>query len=452
MEVLNNLLPNFSAVFHLAFLFVVVYYGWVLFVIGLLYMLWFEYVEEIQAQFVKRTEWTFLKILVPKENLTSTLAVENIFNQMHALHRGLTWNERFMEGKFQLWYSLEIVSLGGQVSFILRVPKRSQHLVESAFYSQYPTAEIHEISDYMENFKLDPYDNSNSYDFFGTEWKMSQDSVIPLKTYKDFEHPSAEEKVIDPLTSLIETMERVKPHEFLSQQILIQPIQNDEWEQRAMMKIKELTGEEIPHKASFINFLLIPFEWFAKFSYKETLLGGGQHPTNDNEQQRKPRNNWLNMSEAEKGRVTLIEGKINKACYNAKIRLLYIAPKDVYDKGRRFEVIGALRPFSPGGGSGMHNTIRPDMRIWTKVDPYFSQGLEGPFLDSINKYRKYWFLRGYKNRSIYVGSPKFLLSTEEIATLYHFPITHEGTITPAQVQTVASKTARPPADLPIAEL
>src|ERR1700691_4548232 len=104
-----NIAPNFAEIFHIAFLVVVTYYGWVLFVIGLLYMLWFEYVEEIQAQFVRNTEWVFLRILVPKENTVSTLAVENIFSQMHALHRSLTWNERFVEGKFQLWYSLEIV-------------------------------------------------------------------------------------------------------------------------------------------------------------------------------------------------------------------------------------------------------------------------------------------------------------------------------------------------------
>jgi hypothetical protein len=192
---------------------------------------------------------------------------------------------------------------------------------------------------------------------------------------------------------------------------------------------------------------MIPFEWFAKFSYKEALLSH-KHAEPEN----KPRNNWLNMSEGEKQKVTLIENKHNKACYNTKIRLLYIAPKDNYDKGRRFELIGALRQFSPGGGAGIHNTLKVDSHIWTKVDPYFSENLEKVFLDRITKYRKYWFLRGYKNRSVYIGSPKFLMSTEEIATIFHFPITPEGKSAPAQVQTVASKTSRPPADLPIAEM
>jgi len=448
MEVIKDIFPNFFEIFHLAFRFMFEYYGWVLFVIGFFVMFKHEYVEEIQGQFVRSTEWVFLQILVPKENKTSTLAVENIFAQMHVLHRGLTFQEKYTEGKFQLWYSLEIASFGGKVSFIIRTPKKSQHLVESAFYSQYPNAEIHEISDYMENFNLSPYDDNTEYDFFWTEWKTTEDSVIPIKTYKDFEHPSAEEKIIDPLTNLIETMERVKPHEFLALQILTQPIQNNEWEDKAKNKIKELTGEEMEHGFSFLGLLMKPFDWFAKFSYKELF----QSHAHENPNANKPRNNWLNMTEAEKKRVTLIEGKINKPCYNSKIRLLYIAPKNDFDKGRRFELIGALRHLSPGGGSGTHNTLKADMSIWTKVDPYFSPALEGPVIQSMTKSRKYWFLRGYKARSMYVGSPKFLLSVEEIATLFHFPITPEGGMTPANVGTVASKTSRPPANLPVGDI
>lgn len=447
MEVLRAVLPNFGEIFYYAFLFVA-RGGWVLFVVALLVMLWHEYLEEVQAHFVMSTEWVFLEIHPPKENLTSTMAVEHIFTQMHALHRSLTMEEVYMQGQFQLWYSLEIVSFGGKVSFIIRCPKRYQHLVESAFYSQYPSAEIREISDYMENFTHNVYSPDNKYEFFGTEWKMAENDVIPMKTYKDFEHPSAEEKVVDPLKGLIETMERILPHEFLAMQLLIQPIQNDEWEARAKLKIKELTGEEIPHKASFIGFLLIPFEWFAKFSYRETLFGHGHAHA---EQENKPRNNWLNMSEGEKKRVTLIEEKLNKANYLSKMRILYIAPKDMYDKIRRFELVGALRHFSPGGGAGIHNTLKTDRGTWTKVDALFSEGLERPYLDWETKRRKYLFLKGYKARSVYIGSKKFLLSSEEIASLYHFPITSETTLVPANVQAVQSKKARPPADLPFAE-
>lgn len=448
MEILKSILPNFSEIFHYAYLFFGEYYGWVFFVWGIFLLLKLEYLEEIQGQFVTSTEWVFLEVRVPKENTTSTMAVESIFTQMHALHRSLTWEEVWVQGHFQLWYSLEIVSLGGKVSFIIRSPKRYQHLVESAFYSQYPGAEIREVADYMANYKYNAYSDNNDTEFFGTEFKLSENDVIPIKTYKDFEHPSAEEKIIDPLTNVIEVMERLRPHEIMALQIMIQPIQNNEFEGRAKLKIKELIGEDVPHHTSFIGLLMTPFEWFAKFSYKDTLLGGGHGHGHD---ENKPKNNWLSMTEAEKERVGLVEKKINKACYQTKIRLMYISPKEQYDKIMRFELIGALRHFSPGGGSGTHNTIKSDSAIWTKVDPLFSQQLEGPFLKSETSKRRYWFLKGFKNRSMYVGAKKFLLSVEEIATLFHFPITQEGKAAPAQVQAVESKTSRPPANLPISD-
>jgi hypothetical protein len=303
----------------------------------------------------------------------------------------------------------------------------------------------------MEKFHIDAYHNEDGpYEFFGTELKMTEDSVIPIKTYKDFEHPSAEEKVIDPMANTIETLERISPNEFLSLQITIQPIQNNEWEGRAHALIKELIGEEQEHEASILGFLLKPLHWFAKFSYKETLFGNHGHAEGD-ELQRKPRNNWMSMTEGEKERVALIENKINKANYLTKIRVLYIAPKEQFDKIKRFELIGSLRHLSPGGGAGVHNTLKTDKHTWTKVDAKISSGLEKPFLEAETKRRKYWFLKGYKNRSMYVGSPKFLLSVEEIATLYHFPITTETTLVPAGVYSVESKKGRAPANLPTAE-
>jgi hypothetical protein len=449
MEILNSIFPNFSQVFHIAFLVIVTYYGWVLFVLGLVYMLYFEYLEEIQGQFVRSVDWVFLEIKVPKDNKASTLAVESIFTQMHAMHSSLTFEEKYVQGRFQLWYSLEIVSFGGHVSFVIRTPKLFQHLVESSFYSQYPNAEISVVSDYMEKFHINPFQaEKEAYDIFGTEWKMSQNSVIPMKTYKDFEHPSAEEKVIDPMTNLIETFERISPDEFMAFQLLIQPIQNDEWHSRAEHKIKELIGEEAHHEASFTGFLLKPFEWFANFSYKETLFGSSH---GHSEPENKPRNNWLSMTEGEKEKVALIERKANKANFNSKIRMLYICPKEKFDKGKRTEIIGSIRHLSPGGGVGIHNTLKVDSRTFTKTDPIISSALEGAFIEKEIRKRKYWFLRGFKNRSTYVGAAKFLLSVEEIATIFHFPITTESTLVPAGVGVVESKKGRAPANLPTAD-
>ena len=443
MEILKDLLPNFTDIFHIAFLVVIKYYGWVLFIFGLIYMLWRMYYVEIEHQYVNSQEWVFLNIKVPRENMVSTLAVEAIFSQMHALHVGKTFAERFIEGQIQLWYSLEIVSLGGKVSFLLRIPARMKDVVESAFYSHYPQAEISETTDYMENFHYDP-DQPGEYDIFGSEWKLSDDDTIPIKTYKDFEHTSAEEKIIDPLANFFEGMAKIQPYELISFQIIIQPISDEEWKPRAERKVKELTGEQMPHQASFLGFLMIPFEWFAHFSYKETLFGEHGH---GEKEENKPKNNWLSMTEMQKERVNLVEQKASKAGYKSKIRMLYIAPADKIDMTRKGLMCGLYRPL----GSVMRNKLKPDVSTtWTGVDAVFSKTLEKPYLDWLLKNKKRKFIKGFKQRNIHIGLPKFILNSEELATLYHFPITTKTTTAPSAIEKTESKKSQPPANLPIA--
>ena len=52
MELFKGLLPDFSQIFHIAFLVVIQYYGWVVFVMGMVYILWRLYYLEIEHQYV----------------------------------------------------------------------------------------------------------------------------------------------------------------------------------------------------------------------------------------------------------------------------------------------------------------------------------------------------------------------------------------------------------------
>ncbi len=444
MEIIQNLLPNFSNIFYIAYLFVFKYYGWVIFVLGAVRILWHVYYHEIQHQYVHQQEWVFLQIKVPKENMVSTLAVEQIFNQLHVLHGGKTFIDLYAEGQIQLWYSLEIVSFGGKISFIIRTPKKVKDVVEAAFYSQYPQAEISEIEDYMANFNYDP-ENPGDYEFFGMEWKLDENEVLPIKTYKDFEHPAAEETIVDPLSLMYENLAKIAPYEFMAFQIIIQPLADEEWHFKGINKIKELIGEEAHHEASFLGFLMSPFEKFSKFNYSETLFGGAHgHGANEN----KPKNNWMSMTETEKERVSLIEKKIGKPGYKTKIRTLYIAPKDKFDNNKRALMPGPYRAL----GSINSNKLKPDTNTWTGIDPMYSKTLEQFYLERALKKRKKFMMKGYKNREIHIGRPMFVLNVEELATLYHFPITTKTTLAPSSVEKTESKRSQPPANLPISEL
>jgi hypothetical protein len=269
---------------------------------------------------------------------------------------------------------------------------------------------------------------------------------IPIKTYKDFEHPAAEETIIDPLANFFEGLSKMDPHEFFGVQILISPRADDEWKPLGDAKIKELIGEEVPHETSFKSFVMSPADKFAKFSFKETLLGGGHGHAAGPEN--KPKNNWMNMTESEKERVSLIEKKIGKPGYKTKIRFLYIAPKDKFDATKKSILTGAYRPL----GSVMTNKIRPDVsNTWTSVDYVLSKSLEKPYLEWLLNYKKRNVFKGYKDRDTHIGLPMFILNIEELATLYHFPITTKTSTVPSNIERTESKKSQPPVNLPILE-
>jgi len=447
MEFLTKFAPNFSEIFKITFLFTFKYYGWVLFVIVVIYMLWRLYRIETMEGFVESQKWIFLNIRVPRDNLTSTLAVESIFSQMHALHVGKTLAETYIEGEIQLWYSLEIVSFGGKVSFIIRLPKKMKNVVESAFYSQYPDAEISEIEDYMKNVIYDP-EKPGDVDIWGTEWKLNADYVIPIKTYKDFEHPAAEETVVDPLAPLFESMTKIDPHEFFGVQIIIQPLADNEWQPRGEKKVKELIGEEPEHEMSFLELFLKPFGWLAGVNYKKALLAAGHG--HGEEIQKSQKNDWMSLTDFQKEKVGLIEKKIGKQGYKTKIRFMYMAPDDErFDLTKKSMFTGAYRPL----GSEMTNKLRPDVaKTWTAARYIFSPTLEKPFLDWILKTKKRRMFKGFKGRDTHIGLPMFVLNTEELATLFHFPITTETQRMQASIEQTQSKKVQPPVDLPVADL
>lgn len=417
--------------------FVFTHGGWIAFVGVIVYILFKLYYFEIIGQFLASQKWVYLSIKVPRENLTSTLAVEQIFIQLHALFSSLTFTNKYVEGKIMLWYSLEIVSLGGKVSFIIRAPKDNTELIEAAVYSQYPNAEIMEVNDYMENIEYDS--ESSDFDIWGCEFVLAGDQAIPIKTYKEFEHPTAEQKIIDPLAPLFESLSKMQPWEFYGVQILIQPAEDGEWKKTSEAKAKDLLGEKQPKTITLKDRLLAPFDAFADINFG-SILSTTIKPDNPNDQ----KNNLLNMTEIERERVTAIQRKTSKPGYYTKVRHLYIAPKDKYDPAKKALTIGAMRTL----GSGVLNGFKPDTKkTWTDPKYKISPTLEKSYIEYLKKDRKKYFFEGYKTRSVFIGNPMLVLNAEEIATIFHLPLSLNPSQAPLSV--VEGKKAQPPVDLPI---
>lgn len=439
MNPILYIFSGFSDAF-LTFWFIFIHGGWIGLVVVFSYILFLMYRDEIRFQYRENQEWIFFELRVPKENSTSLLAVEQIFSQWHSLHTNFSFGETWIEGRQQLWYSLEMVSFGGKLSFIIRIPKKMRATVESAIYAQYPNAEITEIEDYMKNISYDP--ETSDFDIFGTEMRYTQDEAFPIKTYREFEHPGnpvPEEKVIDPLASLYEALTVVEPHEFMGVQIIIQPLGDEEWQPRSQEVANILKGEEPPHKASLLNILLKPFNAFAEFNLTKVLSDVAHG------EQEVDKGNFMRLSEMQKERINQIERKMGKPAYRTKIRYMYLAPKDRFDATKKSAVTGAFRPFA----SINYNKLKPDLhRTWTTQHYKISPTLEAPYIRWALNWKKRRIFNGYKTRSIIIGQNLFIMNIEEIATLYHLPITSD--ISSANIEKIESKKIQPPINLPIA--
>jgi hypothetical protein len=442
MSYVLNLFPNFPQAFG-ALWWVFLHGGWVAFVITLVYILYQLYDMEIRAQFRADQEWTFLLIRTPRENLTSTLAVEQIFSQLHALHTTITWAHRRIEGRVQLWFSFEIVSLGGKVSMIIRCPKKMRDTVEAAFYAQYPTAEITEVRDYFENVEYHP--GHSEFDIWGCEMRILEDEVIPIKTYVAFEHPTAENKIIDPLATLFESLGKMEPHEFFGVQIIAQPLADPEWKDRAEMKAKELMGEEVEEKKGWLGHIQAGLSLYNPFKLIEGIFS-----KEEEKEKERPKdelsNNWMRLNDIDKERVNSIKRKAGKPGYLTKIRLLYMAPHDKFDGSKKTIIIGALRNL----GDAQSNGFKPDTKeTWTGKEYHISPGLEQPYINYIVNRRKHHLFNGWKERSYLIGREQFILNIEELATIFHLPLAAPGAAVGPAVERVESKKSQAPVNLPI---
>ena len=415
--------------------------GWIVFIIASLYMGWFLMVEYNQMQFLSHVKWVFLSIDIPKENEQTFLAVEQIFAQLHAIHANYTFGEKYFHGELVLWASLEIVSFGGQVKYIAKIPQQYRNLLESAIYAHYPTAEIKEVEDYVKN--LPTYNvKTSDYEVFGTEFKLKKEDAYPIRTYKAFEH-QASQIIVDPLAGVLEALSSIKPWEFMAVQYLIRPI-DEEWKEAGRELVRKLKGEKEEKKN---NFAMTVLSGVLKgfMSIFEGATAGVSEPSAV-VQEYEPPSLMMHLSPGQKDVIAAIEANLGKIGYKTKIRVMYLAPKGKFRKEARPAVIGSFRQFDDINLNG----LKPDTKkTWTGIHHKLSKRLEKPFIDFLVNRRKRRLVMFYKSRSFTKGHKPFVFNIEELATIFHFPLTE--TVKTPQLTKTEIKKGEAPINLPIQE-
>lgn len=392
--------------------------------------LWLSY---LQTVFLKGLKWSLIEIRPPKDVFKSPLAMELVLNSLYAGAQGGDWLTKYWKGEVSLWYSLEIVSIEGQIRFFIRTPEKFKKMIESQVYAQYPQAEVFEATDYAET--IPAYTKESAFNIWACNFILSKDDVYPIKSYVDYGLDKSgllkDEQQIDPITPMIEFLGSLNSGEQVWIQILVRPDTK-----RFSTKGKEGKVEEGK-------------DWKAKA--QETIKEFRE------KLKEKDADGKVLQGNPTKGQLAVIdsiERHANKFGFDAFIRALYIGDKNSFNAATRApSLIGAFRQYA----SSDLNGFKPDKA--TKIDfPW--QDIFGTKLFTM----KSKFLKGYKGRGFFYGGFDFfelgsyfthpnksggkpyILSTEELATIFHFPGRVSETPTVTRIE---AKKSEPPANLPI---
>lgn len=403
--------------------------GWILVLIVLFEgskMLWLQW---RQNKFGAGIKTTTLAIDVPRMNEQTPKAVEQIFAQLSGAYSGPDFYEKWWLGKFQATFSLEVVSMEGYVQFLVHTWTKYRDLVEAAFYSQYPDAEITEVQDYTR--AIPSHYPDPDYDVWGTEFVLKKPFALPIRTYPQFEHTASEEYFKDPLTPLLEIFSSIRRNEFLWLQILIVP-GSDSWKAECKAQADKILGKKPPVKKTVVDQIIESPQWILTETHSQ-IFGAGA-PAKP-EAKKDDGMKMMNLTPVERNVLEAVQMKATKIGFATKMRLIYAGKRGVFNKGRISQVKGALGLFADQEMNG----FRPYGPVTPKED-YFYERWEAPG-------KKNKVLRHYRGRSGRGATPYFL-NVEELASIYHFPFRQSKA---PMIQKTEAKRSEPPARLPVAE-
>lgn len=402
---------------------------------------WYEWRKEIFD--AKENEpRVLLEVRIPEEVLEPIKAMETVITGFWQIYGLPNWFEKWWEGQDPTGFTLEIAAVDGVPHFYVRTPKRFETIFRTHIYSQYPQAEITEVEDYTKNV---PQDIPNAeWDCWGLEYKNLKPWAYPIKTYRDFEEGTEkEEKRVDPIASLLEGMATLKPGEQLWVQIRCLPCLDEyvPWKDEAkklrdkLARRKDLTYKPNPIFQDVFGFV---------------MSGKLPEPPKEEKETLPPE---MKLTPGEKEVLAAIERKLGKLSFLCNVKYLYLAKRDVLFRPNYRLAMSYFTNFVTENMQGLVPAPDTITKIKQNWYDWFWFTKERVLLRKKRLFKAYvtrtWV--GYPNPSVgdpnETGKRRWILSAEEIATLYHFP---GKIVAPAPtLPRVETRKAEAPPELPV---
>lgn len=387
-------------------------------------MLWFEYVAVYAPNsWYAAFKWTVLEIIPQRDVEKGPKPMEMLYAGLSGVITGHNTFDIWLKGAYtQDPFSLELVGAEGKVHYYIRLLKKYRNMVEAQIYAQYPEAQIVEVEDYFQKFpKIVP---NRDWDLWGTDFEFTKpDPYYPLRTYDKFAEDITGE-MIDPMAAIVEVLGALPPGQFICLQYVIVPIPEgdsikageklaNKLKGKAVAEPKGLFGDLIEVFLNVISGMLGKVEFSAAAKKEELPLD-------------------TRLSPMEREVLKAVEENIGKNNFSTKMRMLYLGRRDGFDRSFVGTFIGSLKQFNDLN----MNQIKPEDISKTYGKIFFT--------DKITAFRKRKIYNRYRNRNR--DGKLIILSTKELATVYHFP--DISVKSPAVTQS-ASKLGAAPANLPV---
>lgn len=379
-------------------------------------------------------KWVLLEIIPPRDIEASPLPMEAVFSAFAGSIKTTTAAEAFVKGEFPSSFSLELVSIEGQVHMYIRTQVGFRNLVEAHFYAQYPNVEIVEVEDYV---NLVPKSIPNKdWDLWGVDFKLYRPDLYPIKSYKNFEE-TITGKMIDPLAGLIETMGKLGPGQHLWLQYIITPV-HESWYSTGQATIDEFLGRVKESKKGLLSRVVGDIiDIFANLG--KGLMGGEvAFSAGAKEEKKEEQPLEFRLSPGEKDVLKALQSNLGKQMYRTRMRHMYIGRREVFSKTTGVSsFIGGIKQFND---QNLNSMVPDDLSKTYAL--YF-------FVEERTRFRQRRLLRRYMTRDTDPQSTRFLFSAEELATVFHIP---DMSVLAPSLTRVSAKRGGAPANLPLQDI
>lgn len=383
--------------------------------------LWLIY---LRSEFIASRPYVLLEIKLPRNLVKTPLAMEAVFSAIHYVKGESNWFQKYWQGQVRPYWSLEMASFGGQIHFFIWTRADFRKLVENAFYAQYPGVQLTEAIDYSRTISAEP----GEWAVWGCDYKHTKPiDAYPIKTYVEYglDKVQKEPEQVDPFASITEFLGSIGKHEYFWLQFIIRVHKGEKYNKlNKAGKPYTWRDQAVEEVEKVRKLAATKSKFFDPTTGRMIETEGFPNPTKG-------------QSET----IAAIERNTSKLGFDVGGRAVYIADPKHFNPTIITGMIALFKPFESEGWNGIKGT-HFGMEFSDYPWEFGNERRKDVFRrDIVEAYRR----RQYFHEPFMMSNP-MVMSTEELATIYHIP---SSTVSTPGLARIQSPTAEAPPNLPV---